>query len=118
MAIPSGSGTEVLKRVYVDGLSNSPASPGVVLINGEADHIYTILSVVFCETAGSAQQVEINVKPDGSGQVRILKNGSVPASGQFVWNDKFSITGTAELCVWANGGNVDCWCTYIEQDWS
>ena len=42
MAIPSGSGTEVLKRAYFNGNLNTEA----LLINGVANHIYTVLSIM------------------------------------------------------------------------
>ena len=41
MAIPSGSGTEVLKRATFDGNLNTAP----VIINGVANHIYTILTI-------------------------------------------------------------------------
>ena len=42
MAIPSGSGTEVLKRFIKDGQDNTESKA----IDGVADHIYTVLSII------------------------------------------------------------------------
>ena len=39
MAIPSGSGTEVLKVGHVAGVTNSES----VILNGVANHIYSII---------------------------------------------------------------------------
>ena len=41
MAIPSGSGTEVLKRLFYTVTDTTDT----VIINGVANHIYTIISI-------------------------------------------------------------------------
>ena len=51
MAIPSGSGTEVLKRSSSHALSDAYAT----LITGVANHIYTVLTIVAAEQAGNAE---------------------------------------------------------------
>ena len=60
MAIPSGSGTEVLKVAHIAGVTNSEN----VLINGVANHIYTILSITICETAGAAETFDLYIDDD------------------------------------------------------
>ena len=116
MAIPSGSGTEVLKRAYTNSLSNSV----VTLIDGVANHIYTILSITFCEVATVAELLYLRVNIDGGGtQINLLSNHSLPAGSTFTWNDKFVITGTDELNAYlASTGSVDVLVTYIDQDWT
>ena len=57
MAIPSGSGTEVLKRAYFNGNLNTEA----LLINGVANHIYTILSMTVCETGAVAETFDLYI---------------------------------------------------------
>ena len=44
-------------------------------------------------------------------------DGSIPANGTFIYNDKFSFTGDAHLDIRAIGA-VDILVTYIDQDWS
>ena len=116
MAIPSGGGTEVLKRAYTNSLSNTP----VTLIDGVANHIYTILSITFCEVATAAEVLYLRVNIDGGGtQINLLTNHSLPVAGTFVWNDKFVITGTDELNAYlGTTGSVDVLVTYIDQDWT
>ena len=63
MAIPSGSGTEVLKIAHVAGVTNSEN----VLINGVANHIYTILSMSICETGAAAETFDLYIDDDGGG---------------------------------------------------
>ena len=53
MAIPSGSGTEVLKRAYIPAITNSPQK----IIDGVANHIYTILSVIVFNGHGSTTTI-------------------------------------------------------------
>ena len=47
MAIPIGSGTEVLKRASIHDNNNSHTE----ILSGEANHIYTILVVFWVKNA-------------------------------------------------------------------
>tara|TARA_R100000458_G_scaffold53701_1_gene56216 strand:- start:351 stop:701 length:351 start_codon:yes stop_codon:yes gene_type:complete len=116
MAIPSGSGTEVLKRASVHSLTNSATA----LITGSANHIYTILSVVFTEQGGAGETISMYVEPDaGATKIRLMQDNQLKAYQTFAWNDKFVISGTDILKVeTGDSANVDVWISYIEQDWS
>ena len=115
MAIPSGSGTEVLKRAEFSGDLNTPRT----LINGVANHIYTILSIIMTEAGAADETILIYVEPDGSGQMLIARNQSLPTGTTFVWNDKFVISGTDHLVLYStNTSNIDCLVSYIDQDWT
>ena len=117
MAIPSGSGSEVLRRVSIHALTDSSQ----ILINGVANHIYTILSVIFCEQSGGAEQVymQVDISAAGSNEIFLLEKQDIPADGTFVWSDRFVMTGTDELQVFTeNSTDIDVYCTYIDQDWS
>jgi hypothetical protein len=116
MAIPTGSGTEVLKRVTVHGLTNSAQA----LITGVANHIYTVLCVTFVEQGGAAETISMFGEPDaGATRIRIMQDEALSASSTFVWNDKFVLQGTDILKVETGGSaNVDVWISYIDQDWT
>ena len=118
MAIPSGSGTEVLKRSFIHANSNAWTN----LITGVADHIYIVLSITFNEQAGAAEDIRLRVDTNASGSNQIAIYGSgiatLPANGTFVWNDKIVLTGTDKLEVYNSAGNCDWYCSYIDQDWS
>jgi len=117
VAIPSGSGSEVLRRVSIHALTDSSQ----ILINGVANHIYTILSVIFCEQSGGAEQVymQVDISAAGSNEIFLLEKQDIPADGTFVWSDRFVMTGTDELQVFTeNSTDIDVYCTYIDQDWS
>jgi hypothetical protein len=118
MAIPSGTGTEVLKRVAFYALQSSSGSWNI--INGVADHIYTLLSVVICNRTASATTVSMYGMVDGSGQFELIGDGiaNIPAQETFVWNDKVVLTGTDHLQMTNSGSHVDVWVSYIDQDWT
>ena len=115
MAIPSGSGTEVLKRATYDGNLNTAP----VIINGVANHIYTILTITMCEASSSSETISIYIEPSGSGQVILYRNIALPTAGTFVVNDKFVMTGTDHLVLYSSDtSNIDCLVSYIDQDWT
>lgn len=116
MAIPSGSGTEVLKVAHIAGVTNSEN----VLINGVANHIYSILSISICETAGASETFDLYIDDDGGGtDYEILSDQALGANETFIWNDRLVISGTDHLCmITANPASIDVVITYIDQDWS
>jgi len=117
MAIPSGSGTEVLKYSYKQALTNSAHT----LITGVADHIYTILSIVYTEKGGDTELLRLALyDSDGtSNEHYILRETEIPIYGVFIWNDKFVFSGNKTLRTrTAVSGNVDVICSYIDQDWT
>jgi len=116
MAIPSGSGTEVLKQ------ANTGATPlnatSVDMITGVANHIYTILSIVFCEQANSSTLVDIRVQTPAAVSVNLAQEIAIGARETFVWNDKIVLVGTDKLNIYNTGSNLDIWVSYIDQDWT
>ena len=122
MAIPSGSGTEVLKSVYMEGMTNSD----ITLIAGDANKIRTILSVIFTDMSGDGDPIQMWVDAgyaDAAGatneDIYVINRQQVPGLGTFVWNEKLVIYGLDALKVKAyTAGDIDVHCSYIEQDWS
>ena len=116
MAIPSGSGTEVLKNIRIENVTNSYST----LINGVADHIYTIISIIFTEVGGADELLYVNTSAAGdTTRCAIMQGQALLAASTFVWNDKFVLTGTEELHVkTGTSATVDVVCSYIDQDWT
>ena len=109
--IPSGSGTEVLKRATADGVTNSYNK----ILDGVANHIYTILSMnVF---AHSSANFEITMNPSAGTKIWLMSAITIPGNGTFVMNDKIVLSGTDELEVKASSGEVDVVLSYIDQNW-
>jgi hypothetical protein len=113
---PSGAGTEVLRRAYANNLSNSV----VKIIDGVANHIYTVLTIWFHERANAAETLEMYVDiDDGGTTLNMLTNYPLAAYETFVWSDRFVITGTDALNVkTADSANVDTYVSFIDQDWT
>jgi hypothetical protein len=139
MAIPTGSGTEVLKRTSITGLGGSStygnwwhvdwaseevtsqASTAVV----PAHHIITPISIIICnQHASNTYGIDMAVDTDISGGVEqfLLMEQSVPAKGTFVFNDKFVLHPSDALKfrvnVDASGDNFSVYISFIDQDWS
>ena len=85
MAIPSGAGTEVIKTSLTNTSSSSAEQ---VLINGVANHIYTIISIVICNTGGSPGNFDLYIDDDGGGtDYYLTKNMAYPQYGTFIFNE-------------------------------
>ena len=148
MAIPTGTGTEVLKSVMFEDLDalNAP------LIIGIKFHTYTVLSVIsHCISVGSATDVGI-IQLEGfdahggtTDQKILIATYNLAANETFVWNDKFVFFGgepanqavisdaATMLAIGVQNSSVvqslehsatdtaaiyDVTVSYIEQDWS
>ena len=111
MAIPSGSGTEVLKRVTAD--SNSGWNE---IFSGSANHIYTIITIIAQANAtGGTIGLRVN---DGAEDIYILNSHPLAAYETFIWNDKFVLYEDDDLDIYSSGADVDFYVTYIDQDWT
>ena len=127
MAIPSGSGTEVLKRTTIHAQSSTATSfrwDGTMATTGTStytvpsNHIITVLSIVFNEQGNAAEIIDLIVH-DGTNNIYLLQYQTLPAYGTFVWNDRIVLTGGDKLIIKTDSaGNVDSICSYIDQDFS
>lgn len=117
MAIPSGSGTEVLKRNFFTVTDTTNTK----IIDGVADHIYTVLSIIITETAGNAETFGLFIDADAAGtNYEIISTAqALGADETFVFNDKLVLSGTDELIFKAGGTcDIDVVVNYIDQDWT
>ena len=118
MAIPTGSGTEVLKRVSgtVDGASAS-------VLTVDANHIYTILSINITNTSNNTTDMYIYAN-DGSADRDIAQqntsyNGGLKGKETFIYSDKLVLHPADILKIQEDGsGAFEYWVSYIDQDWS
>jgi len=133
--IPTGAGTEGLRSVLLNGVSDQTAS----IITGVRYHIYTVTSIIIhnAKTSSSGSGIYVYLlgydARAGSSQ-QTIQLFDLPVLGQgetFVWNDKFSFYGcendvtqgtttTQKLNITGGGSYdlLDITCTYIDQDWS
>jgi|TARA_Y100000034_G_C6695231_1_gene306318 hypothetical protein len=114
MAIPSGSGTEVLKRAVVDGANNTTTS----VLTVPTDHIYTVLTITIFNNDSANKTFHIYYDTTGSNNIFIQKSTSLPAEECFVWNDRLVLTAGDVLKIQSTSTETDIVCSYIDQDWT
>ena len=118
MAIPSGSGTEVLKNSIIQHGGTGESA----IITGVANHIYTVISIIAYNDASSAKDLILQIDKQNAGTDYRLMSGppsEVAAYSTFVWGDRFVMTGTDRLVVTsASGSDFEITCSYIDQDWT
>ena len=114
MAIPSGSGTEVLKVAKVHAMTNSTST----LITGVANHIYTIISINFTNMSGSDELIDMYILQGGVTYM-LLRKQPIPTDSTFIFNDKIVISGAGNLQANLDtSGDCDVWVSDIAQDWT
>ena len=112
-SMPTGSGSERLCRASIHALNNDTQT----ILSGTAGHIYTILSIIFCEQANDSGTISIRIN-DGTNDIRIASNPTVGEQEVFVWNDKFVIEENDDLIVKNTSTSGDWYVSYIDQDWT
>ena len=127
MAIPTGSGTEVLKRTLIHAQANTGtafrfdgtmATTGTATYTVPSNHIITVLSIFITDQSNTTKLVHV-YQNDGSNNHYLVQSQSIAPYGTFVLNDKFVLTSGDKLIVLADSGaNFDLYCSYIDQDWS
>ena len=128
MAIPGSSdGQEVIRRGGIHAQSSSGTSfkfDGTSPSTGTSSyvvpdhHIITMLTMIFCDQSNGAE--EINLEMDGAGNSGfIMFKQALAAFATYVWEDKFTmITGDKLTLSTVASTNIDCYYTYLDQDWS
>ena len=121
MANPSttggtGAGTEVLRRSFV---KNGDFATQVKILDGAADHIYTILSITITNASGSNNEVVLMyIYPDATSgdETTIIKDMPLAAKETFGSSDKFILTATDELYLKTDDtSSLAVWVSYIDQ---
>ena len=116
MAIPSGSGSETLQRGYFTVTATTDTK---ILDGAAANWIYSVISIIVCETGGAAETFDLFLDPSAGGtDYEILSDQALPANSTFVFNDRLVLHGTDELNFKAGGTcNIDIIINYIAQNW-
>tara|TARA_R100001530_G_scaffold133406_1_gene106760 strand:- start:196 stop:600 length:405 start_codon:yes stop_codon:yes gene_type:complete len=134
MAIPSGSGSEVLRNAAVD--SNNAATAkidfggttgtGSVRTSGNtagvvavpANVIITVLTINCTSNSGS-QNINCKVDWQGGGtSVTIFNHNGLAEGTTFVYNDKIVLREGDVLTVFNHASNCDWNVHFIYQDWT
>ena len=112
-SMPTGSGSERLRRAQITGLSNDWQE----ILSGTAGHIYTVLSIIFIDTQGADGTIQIVISAGGN-DLYLLNTQSVGSTETFVWNDRFVLEEDDDLDVYNTCTNGDWYVSYIDQDWT
>ena len=96
MAIARGAGTEIIRTVHLETVSNSAEE----LIFGVQHHIYTVLSIIVHAVSLNAEgdythcylQAYDSLSGESAQSINLF-NQDMTTSASFVWNDKFSFMG-------------------------
>ena len=126
MAIPSGTGTEVLRRGFINTQqtdvtaflwNGSNPTLGNETYTVPANVIITLISFFVCETAGNAETFSVYLY-DGASNIQWLQNQALAAKETFVWNMKAVLIGGDKLFIYLTAGDCDVYYSYMTQDWS
>ena len=115
MAIPSGSGTEVIKRVALENVNGNSAAANLTC---PANHILIVTTIHVTENGNVQEEISI-YKGGNSVDCRLTRKLVLPAYGTYIHDSKFAMHPADTLVVYAESAtNLDIHITYIDQDWS
>ena len=120
MAIPSGTGTEVLKSVT--DYDRTTGTFTAIDLTATGIWTATVLSIIICNHHGSQSSTNNIIINNGTNDI-FLKHGSAIPLGikeTFVWNDKFVLMDGWQLKFTRIDatGSYDTTVSYILQDWT
>jgi len=117
VALPTGSGSEIITNAKITGLGSSWTS----IFTPVALHIYTVVSIIVTNEDATARTFTL-AQTDGANTTNIhyfLIDQDVGNKETFVFNDKISWTDARHLrIIGSTSSNLDVYCTYIDQDWT
>ena len=127
MAVPTGSGTEVLRNgvwstqsTDVTSFAFDTSSPtlGDETDTVPANNIITVIYINWCETAGDPEEFHMWADT-GGGSIYLLDHQALAGYSTFVWNTKFVLHGGDWLKTdTGSSADIDVQYSYLDQDWS
>ena len=128
MAIPSGSGSEILQRGWYENLSNTDIFAmfdGTVATTTTSNavptnKIVTVLNITATNMSGTYEELfNIRVEYGGSTIIYLVRLHPIPLSKTFVYNEKIVLHPTDQLVFNCDSSAaVDLSFNYIIQDWT
>ena len=128
MAIPSGSGSEILQRGWYENLINTDIFAmfdGTVATTTTSNavptnKIVTVLNITATNMSGTYEELfNIRVEYGGSTIIYLVRLHPIPLSKTFVYNDKIILHPTDQLVFNCDSSAaVDLSFNYIIQDWT
>ena len=130
MAYPTGSGSEILRRGSIIGLTNQATAvdfdgtdettKNQVTSAVPALHIVTILNITITDASETTgKKVFMSKRGSTATNVYLLYDIPIGAEETFIWSEKMVLIGGDKLVFNANASaNYDISYCYIDQDWS
>ena len=122
MALPTGSGSEILKSSLVNNIAGSAqALTDLIDLTASGIWIATVLSVSVCNMdANENGFINLSVITTGSVEIQLVHKHPLSFEQTFVWNDPVVIQDGEKFAFSREtaAGTYDIVCSYILQDWS
>ena len=118
------AGTELLYRTTINGLSTSAtafrwdrtnATTGTTSYVVAAHHIVTVLSILLCNNDATVQSFNMHIN-DGSNDIYIFNQQGIGGHDTFAFSDRLCLVAGDKLQIVFTGSNMECHCTYIDQN--
>ena len=127
MALPTGSGSEILRRGLVDAQSTSETTllfTGAKTAAGASGntvpalHIISMINMSFCNTTTNSMTLSMWVYGD-SVHATYFTTQTIGSHDTFVWNDRFVLQAGDSLRINGVGsGTCDVNFSFIDQNWT
>ena len=126
MAYPTGSGSETLFRGSISGQSNDAtafrwdrtnATTGTETYVVPALHIITVVSIFINNIDNDAREFDLLIN-DGANDIYLINDQAIGGDATFILNDRLVLVAGDKLIFRASAGNLDAYCSFIDQDWS
>ena len=112
MALPTGSGSERLRRASVYNNNNTWAND---VISGTALHIYTIISIIFTDQQNASGLLSMRIN-NGSNDIYLLSDQAHGARETFVYSDKIVLEEDDDWDLYNTCTAGHWWGSYIDQN--
>jgi len=88
-----------------------------VLLTVTSGHVFTVLNISICETAGNAETFDLYIDDDAGGtDYEIYSDQALAANATFEHTTRIVLTAGDTLCCALGGtGNVDAVVSYLDQ---
>jgi hypothetical protein len=116
MALPTGSGSEILKRITVTGDFNTAQTAFTV----PALHIYTVLTIIATEQGSASELLTFRMTDadNSNREIFLLQNQALGSLETFIYSDRFVLYPGDMFKINAGSScNIDVLISLIDQNW-
>ena len=128
MSIPTGSGTEVLKRNSIPNQTNAwsefdwtaeqTAAGNTSNSAVPTNHIITVISIIIVNMNAAVRSINSKISASGRTDIPVFQAQSIAPYETFVFSDRIVLHPGDKLGFYANNTNMNVYVSYIQQNWS